>query len=896
MSHDGDSESELPDGEAPEPSAEAAGEGDPAAATDALTEGAHIDRMYRDWFLEYASYVILDRAVPALDDGLKPVQRRIVHAMKLMDDGRYHKVANIIGNTMRFHPHGDASIYEALVNLGQKDLLVDTQGNWGNILTGDPAAAPRYIEARLSKLALEILFSPEITTWQLSYDGRAKEPVSFPVKFPLLLALGVEGIAVGLSTRILPHNFVDLCKGAIKVLEGKPAKLAPDFPTGGVADVSDYQGGGRGGRVRVRARVEIVDHKTLRIHEVPFGTTTQSLIDSIIAANEKGKIRIRKVEDNTAAEVEILVHLPGGVSPEVTVDALYAFTDCEVSLAPNCCVIVDNRPLFTTVEEALNRSVADTKRMLGAELEVRLGELDDKWHFGSLEKIFIENRIYRDIEECETWEAVLAAIDAGLEPHKKLLRREVTEDDLVRLTEIKIKRISKFDGFKADEALRSLEAEMAEVKHHLAHLTEYAIAWFKRLLDKYGKGRERRTELREFGTVQAAVVAAATEKLYVNRAEGFVGTGLKKDEFVSECSTLDEIIVFRGDGKYLVTKVSDKAFVGKDILHVDVFRRGDERTIYHLIYRDGKQGPSYVKRFAVTAVVRDREYDLTAGTAGSEVHYFTVNPAGEAEVVEVQLSPKAQTRRREFEYDFGELAIKGRGAKGNLLTKFPIKKIVRRSVGPSTLAPEELWFDKVSLRLNKEAHGESLGLFGGDDRIVVIYGNGQLDVTDFNPQNVYGEGILRISKRPRHGIATLVYWHGEKGEYYVKRFDIPSEPTGRRVDLLPEVPGCKLVVATVASFPRVKLHFTATKKGTPDPIEVTLHDFIDVKGIAAQGNRLHKAAIKKIEALDPFPEPDPEPESEPEPVDTVDDRHEAPARAVAVSKDPSAAKDNLRLF
>lgn len=825
------------------------------AAGETLHAGLHVDGMVENWFLDYASYVILDRAVPAVHDGLKPVQRRLLHAMRGMEDGRYHKVANIIGNTMRFHPHGDASIYEALVNLGQKELLIDTQGNWGNLLTGDRAAAPRYIEARLSKFALDVMFSPSVTEWKLSYDGRAKEPVTLPAKFPLLLASGIEGIAVGLSTRILPHNFVELCEAAVKLLRGKSVRLAPDFPTGGIADVSDYQDGARGGRVRIRARIEILDHRTLRIYEVPWGTTTQSLIDSIIAANEKGKIRIRKVEDNTARDVEILVHLPSGVSPEVTVDALYAFTDCEVSVAPNCCVIADGRPEFTSVGEVLRRNVEETRTVLGRELEIRLGELEEKWHFGSLEKIFIEERIYRDIEECETWEAVIAAIDAGLEPHKPKFRREITEGDIVRLTEIKIKRISKYDGFKAEEALRRLEDEMAEVRHHLANLTDYAVAWFERLRKDYGKGRQRCTELREFGTVQAAVVAAATEKLYVNREEGFIGTSLRKDEFVADCSTLDEVIVFRRDGRCMVTKVSDKAFVGKDILHVDIYRRGDERTIYHMIYRDGPKGAAMVKRFAVPAVVRDREYDLTAGTPGSEVLYFTANPQGEAERIEVQLKPSAKARKLQFDYDFGELAIKGRGAKGNILTKYPVRRILQRSVGPSTLDPEQLWFDPVELRLNKDGHGEQLGEFGGDDRILVIYRNGQYDVTDFSLQNVYGDGILWIGKRPAEAVLSVIYHHGGKDDRYVKRFEIADEVTGRRIDFLPDDRGSELLFASVDACPRVRLHFAKTKRGAPEPQELTLHDFIDVKGVTAQGNKLHRQAVKKIEPLDPLPAP-----------------------------------------
>ena len=648
--------------------------------------------MYKDWFLDYASYVILERAVPAIEDGFKPVQRRIMQSLKDLDDGRYNKVANIVGHTMQYHPHGDASIADAMVQIGQKDLLIDTQGNWGNILTGDSAAASRYIEARLSKFALEIVFNPKITNWQASYDGRRNEPINLPVRFPLLLAQGAEGIAVGLSTKVLPHNFLELIDASIKHLEGKRFTILPDFPTGGIADCSGYNDGERGGRIRIRAKVAQLDKSTLVITEIPFGTTTGSLIDSILKANEKGKIRIKKIEDNTAAEVEILVHLPAGISPDKTIDALFAFTNCEMSISPLGCVIKDNKPLFVGVSEMLRQSTDHTLELLKADLEIKLNELETQWHFASLERIFIEERIYRDIEDESTWDGVIGAIDAGLKPHIGHLMRAVTTDDIVKLTEIKIKRISKFDSNKANQKIEAIEGNIAEVKHHLAHLVTYAVDYFKRLKSDYGKGKERKTELRLFDDVDATKVVIRNTKLYVNREEGFVGTGLRKDEYVCDCSDIDDIIVFTREGQAMVTKVDGKIFVGKDIIHVAVFKKKDSRTIYNMIYRDGKSGPSYVKRFAITGVTRDKPYDLTNGNSQSQVLYFSANPNGEAEVVTVLLRQVGKVKKLKWDIDFSDILIKGRTSKGNLVTKFVVKRIDLKEKGVSTLQPRKIWF------------------------------------------------------------------------------------------------------------------------------------------------------------------------------------------------------------
>ena len=696
-----------------------------------------VSGMYESWFLDYASYVILERAVPAIQDGLKPVQRRILHAMREMDDGRFNKVANIIGATMQYHPHGDASIGDAIVHLGQKDLLIDTQGNWGDIRTGDSAAAARYIEARLSKFALEVVFNPKTTEWQLSYDGRKKEPVTLPIKFPLLLAQGVEGIAVGLSTRILPHNFCELCKGSIEMLKGRSPKLLPDFPTGGMADFSEYNRGKRGGKVRVRATIEEYDKKTLIIKDIPFGSTTTSLIDSIIKANDKGKIKIKKVVDNTAQDVEILVSLAPGQSPDITIDALYAFTNCEISISPNACVIIDEKPHFMSVNDILRINTDQTVALLKRELEIKRDALLEKILFSSLEKIFIENRIYRDIEECETWESVISTIDQGLQPFKKQFYREITEEDIVRLTEIKIKRISRYDSLKADELMKKLEQDLKETEHHLANLTDYAIAYFKNLLEKYGAGRERKTEIKSFDSISAQVVAANNVRLYVNRKEGFIGYGLRKDEFITECSDLDDILVLRKDGVCKVSRISDKVFMGKDILYAGVFKKNDERQVYNMIYLDGKSGRSLAKRFQVLAVTRDKEYNLTKGTKGTKVLYLTANPNAEAESVTVYLTAGSKARKKVFDFDFASLDIKGRGAGGNIVTRYPVRKVALKSEGVSTMGGLDIWYDDTVGRLNRDQRGQFLGKFHGDDRIVVLYRDGTYELTDFELTNRY---------------------------------------------------------------------------------------------------------------------------------------------------------------
>lgn len=821
--------------------------------------------MYEDYFLDYASYVILERAVPAIEDGLKPVQRRILHAMKEMDDGRFHKVANVIGQTMQYHPHGDAAIGEALVNLGQYDLLIDTQGNWGDYRTGDSAAAPRYIEARLSKFALEIAFNPQTTNWQLTYDGRKREPIALPVKFPLLLAQGVEGIAVGLSTKILPHNFVELIKASIKLLQGKKVNVYPDFQTGGYIDVSDYQGGKRGGRVKVRARIEKVDNKTLAIRDLPYGVTTTSLIDSIIKASDKGKIKIKKVVDNTAAEVEILIELAPGTSPDLAIDALYAFTGCETPISPNACVIIDDKPHFLTVEEILRVNTENTRELLGMELRILQHELEEKLHFASLEKIFIEKRIYHDIEECETWEAVLSTIDAGLrkyvrtpnEPETKgdtrlRLLRDITEDDIVRLTEIRIKRISKYNTFKADELIAKLEEELAQTKHHLEHLTEYAIDYYQRLLDKYGKGRERRTEITSFDTIQATEVVANNAKLYVNRKEGFVGMGLKKDEFVADCSDIDDIIVFRQDGKFVVTRIADKTFVGKDIIHVGVWKKNDERTTYNLAYLDGKTGRSMVKRFNVTAITRDREYDLTSGEKHSKLLYFSANLNGEAEIITVSLTQGAKARIKQFDFDFGEIAIKGRSSQGNILTRYPVRKIAFKEMGKSTLGAIRVWMDEVSGKLNTDSRGLALGAFDTGDQLLVIYKDGSYEMTEFDLAKRFDPNeLMHIGKFDPKQVVSAIYFEGGKGWTMVKRFLIETSTLNQRFPFLTDNKLTKLYLATVADDPLAAYSYR-TKTGKEEA-EVRLAEFIDVKGWKAIGNKLteFKLASAKLVAEEP---------------------------------------------
>ena len=826
-----------------------------------LHEVLPVSGMYENWFLDYASYVILERAVPAIQDGLKPVQRRILHAMKEMDDGRYNKVANIIGSTMQYHPHGDASISDAIVNMGQKELLIDMQGNWGDVRTGDSAAAPRYIEARLSKFALEVIFNPQTTAWQLSYDGRKKEPITFPVKFPLLLAQGVEGIAVGLSTKILPHNFCEILKAAIDILKGKKVKLYPDFLTGGKIDVSDYNDGKRGGKVRVRARIEELDSKNLIIKDIPYGTTTTSLIESIIKANDKGKIKIKQVVDNTAAEVEIQVTLAPGMSPDITMDALYAFTDCEVSISPNACVIMDEKPQFLGISEILMHSVDQTIDLLRQELEIRKKELMEKLLFSSLEKIFIENRIYRDIEECETWEAVLETIDRGLDPFKPDFYREITQDDIIRLTEIKIKRISKFDAFKADELMRKLQEELKEVEHHLAHLTEYAIAYYQGLLNKYGAGKERKTEITNFDNIQATVVAANNAKLYINRQDGFIGYGLKKDEFICECSDIDDIIVFRKDGRCLVSRIQDKVFVGKDIIYAGVFKKGDERMVYNIVYVDGKTGRSMIKRFAVTAVTRDKEYDLTKGSKGSKIHYFSANPNGEAEVISVYLTGGSKARKKVFDFDFAEIDIKGRGAGGNILTKYPVRKIVLKSAGKSTLGGLDMWYDTVVGRLNTDERGEYLGNFQAEDQIIAFYKDGTYEITTFELTNRYEPNqILSISKFHDDKPITAVYVDGDSKINYIKRFIIETTTANKRFLFISEHKSSRLLFASYGDDLEADVTYKDGRKHEKKSFELT--GLIDVKGWKAIGNKFPVQQIISIELQEEAEVLDEENESE----------------------------------
>jgi topoisomerase-4 subunit A len=819
-----------------------------ADSNDTITK---VTGMYKDWFLDYASYVILERAVPAIEDGFKPVQRRIMHSMKELDDGRYNKVANVVGHTMQYHPHGDASIGDAMVQIGQKDLLIDTQGNWGNILTGDGAAASRYIEARLSKFALEVLYSPKITHWQLSYDGRRNEPINLPVKFPLLLAQGGEGIAVGLSTKVLPHNFNELIDASIKILKGKPFTLYPDFPTAGIADISGYNDGMRGGRVRVRAKIAQLDKQTLVITQIPFSTNTTTLIDSILKANDKGKIKIKKIEDNTAAEVEILIHLPPGVSPDKMIDALYAFTGCETSLAPLGCVIQDNKPLFTGVSDMLRVSTARTVDLLKRELEIQLEELEEQWHFASLERIFIENRIYRLIEEEETWEGVIKAIDKGLAPHVAHLKRAVTEEDIVRLTEIRIKRISKFDIEKAQEKIDALEGEIAQVKHDLAHLIDFAIAYFTRLKEKYGKGRERRTELRSFDTIEATKVVLRNTKLYVNREEGFLGTGLKKDEYVGDCSDIDDVIVFLRDGNMMITKVDDKKFVGKDIIHISVFDKNDKRTIYNMIYRDGKSGPSYIKRFNVSGVTRDKLYDLTNGAKGSQVLYFSHNPNGEAEVVTVLLRQVGSVKKLKFDLDFATLAIKGRASKGNTVTKYPIKKIELKEKGISTLKPRRIWFDDTVQRLNVDGRGELLGEFRPNDRLLIINQSGKLKTIIPELTTHFEEDMVVLEKWIPKKPISAIYFDGEKERYYVKRFLIENE--NKEEVFISEHPNSQLEIVSTDYRPVAEIVFAKVKGVQKENQTIDLEQFIAVKGIKALGNQLTTDKLKQVNLLESLP-------------------------------------------
>jgi topoisomerase IV subunit A len=801
--------------------------------------------MYENWFLDYASYVILERAVPEVLDGLKPVQRRILHAMKEMDDGRYNKVANIIGQTMKYHPHGDASIGDALVQLGQKDILIDCQGNWGNILTGDSAAAPRYIEARLSKFALEVVFNPKITEWRPSYDGRNKEPVCFPMKFPLLLAQGVEGIAVGLASKILPHNFNELIDASIRILKKQDFDIYPDFPTGGSADITNYKEGLRGGKVRVRAKITKADPKTLVVNEIPFSCTTTTLIDSIIAASEKGKVKIRKIDDNTAENVEILIHLPPGVNSDQTIDALYAFTDCEISLSPNSCVIHGARPVFMDVKTMLRISTENSLQLMRKELEIQLHELMENHLFSSLEKIFIEERIYHDIEECETWESVIDAIDKGLDPFKSRFYREIVRDDIIRLTEIKIKRISKYDSFKADEVILSIQDDIADVKNNLDNLVDYAIAFFQRIKQKYGKGRERKTELRSFDQIEATAVAAANVKLYVNREEGFAGWSLKKDEFVIDCSDIDEIIAFKEDGSYLITKIADKVFVGKNVIHIDVFRRNDENTTYNVIYQDEKSKIYYVKRFAVTGIIRDKDYNLCGGDPGAVV-YFTANPLGETETLTIHLKPKPRLKKLQFDFDFAEITIKGRNSKGNIISRNPLRKVTVKIEGKAVQKAAKVWFDFETRRLNTEERGQYLGEFLGSDSILAFYENGNFCIYSFHMHIHFEDDLIVLRKYNSTDVFAAVYFHAESKSYYLKRFNAESS-ANKMNDFIDASEGNRLFKLIEFKDAELTMVFKKEKdkKERPDQLLV-LSEFIGVKSFKARGKRLTQFAVKDI--------------------------------------------------
>lgn len=826
--------------------------------------------MYQNWFLDYASYVILERAVPHINDGLKPVQRRILHSMKRLDDGRYNKVANIVGHTMQFHPHGDASIGDALVQLGQKELLIDCQGNWGNILTGDSAAAPRYIEARLSKFALDVVFNPKTTEWQASYDGRNREPVTLPVKFPLLLAQGVEGIAVGLSSKILPHNFNELCDAAIAYLHGEKFKLYPDFQTGGSIDVSRYNDGERGGVVRVRAKISKLDNKTLCISEIPYGKTTSSLIDSILKAIEKGKIKIRKVDDNTARKVEILIHLAPGVSSDKTLDALYAFTDCEVNISPNCCVIDNKKPHFLTVSDVLRKSVNNTRDLLRKELEIQKNETLETLHFASLEKIFIEERIYKDkqFEQAENMDIACEHIDERLTPFYSQFVREVTKEDILRLMEIKMARILKFNKDKADELIARLKAEIEEIDNHLAHLTEYTIEWYRHLKDKYGKDFPRRTEIRNFDTIVATKVVEANEKLYINREEGFIGTGLKKDEFICNCSDIDDVIIFYKDGKYKIVRISDKLFVGKNILYVNIFKKNDKRTIYNVIYRDGKEGFHYIKRFNVTSMIRDREYDVTQGKPGSKIVYFSANPNGEAEIIKVTLRPNPRIKKLIFERDFSEINIKGRQSMGNLLTKFEVHKITLKQRGGSTLGGRKVWFDHDVLRLNYDGRGQYLGEFQSSDCILIIHKNGDFYTTDFDLNNHYDPDIQYIEKFEAEKVWTAVLYDADQQNYpYLKRFTF--EASSKRQNYLGENKHNQQILLSQQVYPRIQVIFGGHDSFREAQI-IEASDFVGVKSFKAKGKRLTTYSVDRIEELEPTRMPEPEILEEDDDNDSVD--------------------------
>jgi len=832
------------------------------------TSGA-LSQMYEEYFLDYASYVILERAVPAIEDGLKPVQRRILHAMRLMHDGRYHKVANIIGQTMQYHPHGDAAIGDALVNMGQKDMLIDPQGNWGDVRTGDSAAASRYIEARLTPFALEVAFNAKITEWQLAYDGRKEEPVSLPMKFPMVLAQGVDGIAVGLSTKILPHNFIELLEGGIKILEGKKVTLYPDFPFGGKIDVSEYNHGQRGGRVKVRATIEIVDKNTLHITDLPYGVTTDTLIDSILKANDKGKIKVKKVDDNTAKNVEIEVSLHPGTSPEIAMDALYAFTRCEESISPNACVIQEDKPVFLPVEEILEISTERTKDLLRQELKIKEGELQEQIHFYSLVKIFIEKRIYRRIETAETWEQLMSIIDEGLHEYISTpgrenknaefdLLRDITEEDIVKLTEIKIKRISKYNAEKADEKMRQLEEELKEVQYHLKHLVQYTIDYFQMLIDKFGKGRERKTEITSFDTIERTAVVASNEKLYVDRKGGFIGTGLKKEEFVMECSDIDDIIAFKKDGTYKVVRVDEKVYVGKDIIHAAVWNKGDERTTYNLIYTDGKSGTTYAKRFHVQAIVRDRDYPMTTGEKGSKVHHFTVNPNGEAEIVEVQLTKSCRARKKKFEYDFSDLDIKGRSAKGNTVTKYPVYKVQLKEEGQSTLGALKVWIDEVSGRLNTEERGEFLGPFDTGDLILILYKDGSYEMREMDliQFKVAMNSVYKVVKYEEDRVLGAIYYDGERKYTLLKRFEIETSSLDQKFEFITDHRSSDLIEVVVK--PGALVEYQYKHKGETITEKVDVDEFVDVKGWRSIGNKLcdNKIKVKSVKFKETEPASD----------------------------------------
>jgi topoisomerase-4 subunit A len=848
----------------------------------------HVSGMYKNWFLDYASYVILERAVPYVEDGLKPVQRRILHSMSDLDDGRYNKVANIIGHTMKYHPHGDMSIGDALVALGQKDLLIDTQGNWGNILTGDRAAAPRYIEARLSKFAQEVVFNPKTTTWLLSYDGRNKEPETLPVKFPLLLAQGVEGIAVGLACKMLPHNFNELCDASIAVLRGKKTDILPDFATAGMADFSNYNDGLRGGKVRVRAKISQLDKKTLVINEIPFGTTTGSLIDTIVAANDKGKIKIRKVEDNTSENVEIVIHLVPGISPDKTIDALYAFTDCELSISPNACIIEDDKPRFVGVNEMLKISTYKTLDLLKRELEIEKSELQESYMFASLEKIFIKDEMYIDFKNYSDKPTLFEYLGERFSKYKKQFIRAITDEDYEKLTQIPMIRITRFDSKKADEKMKTLDARIQEIDHHLANLIEYAIEYFKNLKKKYGVGRERKTEIKSFETIIATSVVVANEKLYVNREEGFAGYGLKKDEFIGECSDIDDIIVFLKDGTMKVMKVADKAFVGKELIHIAVFKKNDERTIYNVIYRDGKAGATFMKRFPVTGVTRDKQYDLCKGSKDSQILYFSANPNGEAEVIEVQLKPMPGLRKVQWDINFAELAVKGRNSMGNVVTKYSVKKIVKLKEGVSTLGARDIWFDDTVQRLNTDKRGTFLGSFGPEDKILTITQSGHYKLNSFDVSTHFDEDMILIEKfNPKKPISAI-YLDGESKTYFVKRFMV--EPTDKKVLFISEADGSRVEIVTTEDKPAVEVKFSKVKdKELPDE-KIDLTQFIEVKGLKAKGNKLSYSKVKEINLLPPV-----EVHIEEEVLDEFEESGMSPLEAIKKAQEPAKEKNIISI-